>query len=180
MRIGARITATLPKSRRTLIKTAGKLCGRAACGYITRLAVLNTDNKPRLLASRYRSRRRGVHGVCRWTSRDTCYHFARHGIFIAGAGELPGMVIDRAARQPVTALKPIPARNFQTNRIQLVVQEPSILRPALFRRLFPQEGFARKPVSSYSNIWSGIDEKPGARARQHDYDGKAISENIIL
>lgn len=28
--------------------------------------------------------------MCRWTSRDTCYHFAPRGIFIAGANEPTG------------------------------------------------------------------------------------------
>lgn len=82
----------------------------------------------------------------RWTPRDTCYHFAPLGIFIASANE--PMVIDRDARQPVTTttLKPIPARNFQTNEIQLLVEEPSILLAGTSRRLF-----RRGSALGYSN-----------------------------
>lgn len=65
------------------------------------------------------------------------------------------MVIDRVARQPVTALKPIPARNFQTNEIQLLVQEPSILLAGTSRR----SCFAETRLSTIRIKLGRIDKK---------------------
>lgn len=76
--------------------------------------------------------------VCRWTPRDTCYHLASHGIFIAGVNERPDGDRSRCATATVTALKPIPRSQFSNEPdIAILVREPSILRhfsPVVSRR----------------------------------------------
>lgn len=76
----ARIIATRPNSRRMLIKMSGKSCICAVCGYRA-ASRFKHGHGGRIISSASWSRR--------WP-RDTCYHFASPGIFIAGANEPTG------------------------------------------------------------------------------------------
>lgn len=93
--------------------------------------------------------------MCRWTPRDTCYHFAPLGHLYRECEWADRMVIDRASRDNQWRhSQPILARNFQTNEIQLLIQEPSILLAGTSRQLFH-----RGPVFGCSNTLGRIDKK---------------------
>lgn len=98
-----------------LIKTTGKSCGCAALAVIARplprpSPVLNADAGSEIISSAVAGRM-----VCRWTPRDTCYHLAPCGIFIAGVNERPDG--DRSRCATASDGTQTDTRNFQTNQI---------------------------------------------------------------
>lgn len=104
--------------------------------------------------------------MCRWTLTRHLLPLCSARHLYRGCERADRMVIDRVARQPVTALKPIPARNFRT-KYSYSFKSRRYYWPAL-----PASCFAEVRFSDYSNTLGRVDKKvrPRKTEKKSGYD----------